>query len=80
MGGACSAVRRWATDARGEKIDRRKISGAINVAVNDESLRARAAALGEKICAENGIARAVEIIERHAAEFKQRAEAKSKSE
>lgn len=29
-------------------------------------------ALGEKIRAENGVARAVEIIERHAAEFKDR--------
>jgi sterol 3beta-glucosyltransferase len=33
--------------------------------LNDKSMRARAAVLGEKIRAENGIARAVEIIERH---------------
>ncbi len=50
-----------------KKLTAEKLAGAINVAVNDASLRARAAALGEKIRAENGIARAVEIIERHAA-------------
>lgn len=44
-----------------------KLAAAINVAVNDAGIRARAAALGEKIRAENGVARAVEIIERHAA-------------
>jgi len=49
-----------------------KLAKAINTAVNDSALRARAAALGEKILAENGIARAVEVIERHAAEFSQR--------
>jgi UDP:flavonoid glycosyltransferase YjiC (YdhE family) len=43
-----------------------KLAAAINAAVNDASLRARAAALGEKIRAEDGVARAVEIIERHA--------------
>ena len=53
-----------------------KLAEAINTAVNDSSMRARAAALGEKIRAENGATRAVEIIERHAAEFKQRARGK----
>jgi len=53
-----------------------KLAEAINTAINDSSMRARAAALGEKIRAENGITRAVEIIERHAAEFKQRARGK----
>jgi len=48
-----------------------KLAGAINVAVNDASLRARAATLGEKIRSENGVARAVEIIERQAIQFKQ---------
>jgi UDP:flavonoid glycosyltransferase YjiC (YdhE family) len=43
-----------------------KLAAAINIAVNDSALRQRAAALGEKIRAENGVARAVEIIERHA--------------
>jgi UDP:flavonoid glycosyltransferase YjiC (YdhE family) len=44
-----------------------KLAKAIRMAVNDPTMRARAAALGEKIRAENGIARAVEVIERHAA-------------
>jgi UDP:flavonoid glycosyltransferase YjiC (YdhE family) len=49
-----------------------KLAQAIQTAVTDQALRARAAALGEKIRAEDGVARAVEIIERHAAQFKQR--------
>jgi sterol 3beta-glucosyltransferase len=47
-----------------------KLAQAINKAVNDSALRTRAAALGEKIRRENGIARAVEVIERHARDFK----------
>lgn len=47
-----------------------KLANAIHLAVNDSALRARAAALGEKIRAEKGIARAVEVIERHAAHFR----------
>ena len=54
-----------------KKLTAEKLAEAINTAVNDSALRARAAALGERIRAENGVARAVEIIERHAAEFKQ---------
>jgi sterol 3beta-glucosyltransferase len=50
-----------------------KLAEAIQVAVTDSDLRARAAALGEKICAEDGVARAIEIIERHAAGFSRRA-------
>ncbi len=50
-----------------------KLAAAINAAVNDASLRARAAALGQQIRAENGIARAVELIEQHAIEFKRKA-------
>jgi UDP:flavonoid glycosyltransferase YjiC (YdhE family) len=49
-----------------------KLAQAIRTAVSDSAMRARAAALGEKIRAEDGLARAVEIIERHAAEFRQR--------
>jgi sterol 3beta-glucosyltransferase len=49
-----------------------KLAHAIDDAVNDSGMRAKAAALGEKIRAENGAARAVEVIERHAAEFKRR--------
>ena len=47
-----------------------KLAGAIRIAVNDSDLRTRAAQLGEKIRAENGLTRAVEIIERHAAKFR----------
>jgi sterol 3beta-glucosyltransferase len=46
-----------------------KLAQAIDAAVTDSALRARAAAFGERIRAENGIARAVEIIERHAMDF-----------
>ncbi len=53
-----------------KKLTAEKLAEAINTAVNDSAMRARAAALGEKIRTENGVARAVEIIERHAAEFK----------
>jgi len=55
-----------------KQLTAEKLAQAINTAVNDSALRARAAALGEKIRAENGIARAVEVIERHAADFSQR--------
>src|SRR5574341_59810 len=56
-----------------KKLTAERLAQAIEAAVNDSALRARAAALGEKIRAENGIARAVEVIEHHAAEFQQRA-------
>ena len=46
-----------------------KLAQAIHTAVTDAALRARAAAFGEIIRAENGAARAVALIERHAAEF-----------
>jgi UDP:flavonoid glycosyltransferase YjiC (YdhE family) len=54
-----------------KKLTAEKLAEAIHIAVTDSALHARAAALGEKIRAENGLARAVEIIERHAAEFDQ---------
>lgn len=47
-----------------------KLAGAIRIVVTDSGLRARAARLGEKVRAENGVARAVEIIEHHAAHFR----------
>jgi UDP:flavonoid glycosyltransferase YjiC (YdhE family) len=53
-----------------KQLTAEKLAEAINTAVNDSALRARAAALGEKIRAENGVARAVELIERHAADFR----------
>ncbi len=48
-----------------------KLAEAINTAVNDSAMRARAATLGEEIRSENGIARAVEVVERHATGFNQ---------
>jgi hypothetical protein len=41
-----------------------KLAAALQTAVSDTAMRSRAAALGEKIRAEDGIARAVDIIER----------------
>ena len=49
------------------RLSAEKLAQAIHTALNDAALRARAAALGEKIRAEDGVARAVEVIERHAA-------------
>lgn len=43
------------------------LAASIQMAVNDQALRARAAALGRALRAEDGVARAVEIIERHGA-------------
>ena len=51
-----------------KRLSAERLAQAIDTAVNDAALRARAAALGEKIRAEDGVARAVEIIERHAEE------------
>ena len=53
-----------------KKLSAEKLAEAINTAVTDSALRARAAALGEKIRAEDGVTNAVEIIERHGAELK----------
>jgi sterol 3beta-glucosyltransferase len=55
-----------------KKLTAEKLAQAIRTAVDDAALRARAAALGEKIRAENGVACAVEVIEHHAADFRQR--------
>jgi sterol 3beta-glucosyltransferase len=63
-----------------KQLTAEKLAEAIQIAVTDSTLRARAAALGEKIRAENGIANAVEVIERHAAHFLQRSAVKSTSE
>lgn len=56
-----------------KKLTVEKLADAIRIALTDSALRTRAAALGEKIRAEDGVARAVNIIERHAAEFKRTA-------
>ena len=53
--------------AAAQRLTAEKLANAIHTAVNDSALRARAAALSEKIRAEDGVARAVEAIERHAA-------------
>jgi UDP:flavonoid glycosyltransferase YjiC (YdhE family) len=55
-----------------QRLTAEKLAHAISTAVTDSALRARAAALGERIRAENGVACAVELIERHAAEFSHR--------
>ncbi|MDA0242846.1 MAG: glycosyltransferase [Chloroflexi bacterium] len=49
-----------------KRLTAEKLADAIRVAVHDEGLKARATALGQQIRAENGVARAVEIIEQHA--------------
>ncbi len=50
-----------------QRLTPERLAAAIGQAVNDPALRARAAALGQAIRAEDGVARAVEIIERHGA-------------
>lgn len=55
-----------------KKLSAEKLAQAIHTAVTDSTLQARAADLGARIRAENGVARAVEIIECHAADFNQR--------
>jgi len=53
-----------------KSITAEKLAEAIRMAINDSDLRTRAAQLGKTIRAENGVARAVDIIERHAAHFR----------
>ncbi len=55
--------------ADSKRLTVEKLAQAIHTAVTDSALRLRAAAFGERIRAENGVARAVEVIERHAADF-----------
>jgi sterol 3beta-glucosyltransferase len=47
-----------------------KLAEVIRIAISDPDIQNRAAQLGEKIRAENGVAQAVEIIERRAAQFR----------
>ncbi len=54
-----------------KKLTAESLAQAINTAVNDSALRARAEALGQKFQAENGIARAVEVTESQVSDFKQ---------
>ncbi len=55
-----------------KRLTAEKLAQAIHTAVTDSAMRTRAAAFGEKIRAENGIGRAVEIIEHYALDFNQR--------
>ena len=55
-----------------KQLTAEKLAEAIQIAVTDSTLRARAMALGEKIRAEDGVRAAVAIIERHAAQFQHR--------
>jgi hypothetical protein len=48
---------------RGDVQPVEKLAAAIQTAVSDEIWRSRAVSLGQKIRAENGVARAVEAIE-----------------
>ena len=57
--------------AGAQRLTAQKLATAIHTAVNDSALRARAVALSEKIRAEDGVARAVEVIEHHAARVRQ---------
>ncbi len=52
-----------------KRLTAQHLAQVIHTAVTDSGLRARAADLGTRIRAENGVARAVEVIERHAADF-----------
>jgi sterol 3beta-glucosyltransferase len=45
------------------KLTAEKLAAAIRIAVTDPAMRARAAALGEKIRAEDGTGQAVALIE-----------------
>jgi sterol 3beta-glucosyltransferase len=51
------------------KLTAEQLAPAIRAAANDSAMRARAAAFGGQVEAENGIARAVGLIEDHAAQF-----------
>mgnify|MGYP002348919723 CR=1 FL=1 len=55
--------------ADSQRLTAESLAEAIHTAVTDSTLRARAAAFGERIRAERGVAHAVDVIERHAADF-----------
>ncbi len=54
-----------------KQLTAEKLAEAIQIAVTDSMIRAHATELGEKIRAEDGLARAIEIIERHVAGISQ---------
>lgn len=47
-----------------QKLTAEKLAVAIQQAVGDETIRQRAAAIGERIRAEDGVGRGVELVER----------------
>jgi UDP:flavonoid glycosyltransferase YjiC (YdhE family) len=47
-----------------KKLTAAGLAAAIDAMVNDGGMRQRARALGEKICAEDGLGAAVKIVER----------------
>ena len=49
------------------RLTAERLAAALTRAVTDEGMRARAAGLGERIRAEDGVRRAIAVIERHAA-------------
>ena len=49
-----------------KRLTAERLAGAICVAVGDAGVRSRAAALGARIRAEDGVARAVELVDAHA--------------
>jgi sterol 3beta-glucosyltransferase len=53
-----------------QRLTAELLADAITLAVNDREMRARAAALGEQIRLEDGVACAVQAIERHIREFR----------
>jgi UDP:flavonoid glycosyltransferase YjiC (YdhE family) len=53
-----------------KKLTAEQLAQAIQKTVTDTALRNRAEKLGQKIRAENGVTVAIELIERHAADFK----------
>jgi UDP:flavonoid glycosyltransferase YjiC (YdhE family) len=57
--------------ASAKQLTAEKLAQAISAAVGDAGIRSRAAALGEKVRAEDGVARAVALIEQHAAKVNQ---------
>jgi UDP:flavonoid glycosyltransferase YjiC (YdhE family) len=52
-----------------KRLTAERLAEAIGTATSDEAMRGRAAALGEQIRAEDGVARAVELVEAHISNY-----------
>ncbi|MGB3510902.1 MAG: hypothetical protein WBA93_17060 [Microcoleaceae cyanobacterium] len=48
-----------------QKLTAEKLAAAIKIATSDETMKERSRILGQKITAENGVKKAVEIINSH---------------